>query len=108
MTEQEKIDFGKITRNKLNNKLSGKPLWLNISYKNSSSIIPSDETFSLVETPKINLLEVVGPIKLRKSHVIKFRYTTTKSNGIYYEGEARPRFRNGTGIANFGWNIKPY
>lgn len=108
MTEQEKTDFGKITKNKLNNKLSGKPLWLNVSYENCSSIIPSEETFSLVETPKIDILEVIGHEKMRKSHVIKFRYTTTKSNGKYYEGEARPRFRNTTGIANFGWNIKPY
>jgi hypothetical protein len=108
MTEQEKIDFGKITKNKLNKKLSGKPLWLNVSYDKCSSIIPSEETFSLVETPKIDILEVIGHAKMRKSHVIKFKYTTTKSNGKYYEGEARPRFRNTTGIANFGWNIKPY
>jgi len=108
MTEEDKRNFGEITKNKLNTKLSGKPLWLNVSYESISSVIPSEETFSLVETPKITGLEVIGHKKMRKSHIIKFKYTTSKSNGTYYEGEARPRFRNTTGIANFGWNIKPY
>jgi hypothetical protein len=108
MTDQEKIRFGDITKNKLNTKLSEKPLWLNISYEKPSSVIPSEQIFSIFETPLIGELVIVGPTKLKKSHVIKFKYTTTASNGMFYEGEARPRFRNGTGIANFGWNIKPY
>lgn len=108
MTDQEKIRFGDITHKKLNKKLSEKPLWLNISYEKPSSILPSEHIFSLVKTPLIEKLEFIGPTKLKKSHVIKFKYTTTTSNGMFYEGEARPRFRNGTGIANFGWNIKPY
>jgi hypothetical protein len=108
MTDQEKIRFGDITKNELNTKLSKKPLWLNISYEKPSSVIPSEQIFSIFETPLIEELVIVGPTKLKKSHVIKFKYTTTKSNGMFYEGEARPRFRNTTGIANFGWNIKPY
>jgi hypothetical protein len=108
MTEQDEINFGEITKNKLNAKLGGKPLWLNISYETTSSVSPSEDNFSLVETPLIDKLEVIGHTKMRKSHVLKFKYTTTKSNGTYYDGDARPRFRNTTGIANFGWNIKPY
>jgi hypothetical protein len=105
MTDQEKIRFGYITHKKLNKKLSEKPLWLNISYENSSSVIPSEHIFSIVETPLIEKLEVIGPTKMKKSYVIKFKYTTTASNGAFYEGEARPRFRNITGISNFSWNI---
>jgi hypothetical protein len=51
-------------------------------------------------------LKVVRVETKRVGPVLVTEYSTSITPNIIYEGEARLRFRNTTGIANIGWGIK--
>jgi len=84
--------------------LEDKQWWMGIRYATSDSIEPLE--ISLVKGPTITNLKVVRVETKRVGPVLVTEYSTSITPNIIYEGEARLRFRNTTGIANIGWGIK--
>ncbi len=104
LSQEQKDEFIFTLEKRSNNALKDKQWWVGIKYEKTDSIEPLE--ISLVEGPTIINLKF-KEIKMKtKGPVIITSYSTTINPNTIYEGEARLRFRNTTGVANIGWGIK--
>lgn len=99
MLEQLRIDCEK----KMNAALGEKHFWLNAYYPTMDTIEP--EYWHMTVTPKIYNLKVDIDWGGETAPKFILKYNLSSNPEKIFEGEARLRWGNGTGIANIRWNL---
>lgn len=91
-------------RNKLQNILKQKNIWLNAYYESSSSIEIETQNITLSKTPYMTCITAhIEQLNNKKPRLI-LKYKLSSSEKVF-TGFALLRWGNGNGIANIRWNI---
>ena len=90
---------------KMTDVLNKKDYWINCQYETTKHINPKKIKFHI--TPKITNLKIKAiDMKKKKQPTLVLSYNLSSNPEREFVGIALMRWRNGTGIANLGWNVK--